>query len=581
MFIRRNVQSEKGLDIRIKIKYTLLEIINVQSGGEMGVVYKLKPEIKEFILDKKQADPILSCRGLAGLVEDNFKIKLSKSTINAIIKAAKLSMPVGRRRKKRRRPKQEVPLQITTPQETKMVAVPINIPEQVEQVLEVQREAGELNLGLIWLKAADYLLGGANYLVEEIKKHSRQEIPDIFAKTESLIYMPLFGATKEDLLKQEECSGLLFDKKLASEEILSYLNDLQHVQTLPPNLSQIISDIFLDISGIKVTLSSNSTFYLDSQLYTVWSTPHIPSDFSSTIYNIKGYINRYFQGYDPLVLLMAPGYDMPTKEFFDFMSCLEGTEKNITSLALYGDKLKELEVIALGHNRRRYFVFGLWPWQFTEFRQVKKIGEFRPFRFEALNMGLYLADAELELLQPDVNKRVTLRGCALKGKLDEKVRLLVLSNLSMEKATAEQLLNLYLSHWPSLEEAFRDYSRKIELFTYTADSRHFLSTQGLPFQKPDAADIKAVFEYYLKLLDCYVRWHFLPAGYENKDFSTVNEQFYCLKARLDKQKGLVLVTPQAPSGYPFLKELGYACRRINEREIVFTGAKRLFLNVAA
>jgi len=110
------------------------------------------------------------------------------------------------------------------------------------------------------------------------------------------------------------------------------------------------------------------------------------------------------------------------------------------------------------------------------------------------------------------------------------------SFLPAEQATAEQVLTLYLERWPNLDEAFRDYSRKIELFTYTANSRHFLSTESLPFKEPGSQDIKAVFEYYLRLLDYYVRWHFLPAGYENKDFATANEQIYSLKARIKKGK---------------------------------------------
>jgi hypothetical protein len=461
---------------------------------------------------------------------------------------------------------QEVKQQAEVPQQVEEQPQQVEIPQLVHQEVRQQAEAHEAqmeaqNLGTIFLKAADYLLGGTHYFIQEIKRHFSQERADILAKTEALIYTPLLSSSEEGLS--------------------SYLNELQQVSTLVPDFFNIISDIFLDISGIKVILSNGSAFYSDGQLYTVWSSPYMPSDFSSTIYNIKGYINRCFKEDEPFVLFMAPGYDMPTKEFFDFMTSLEGIEKSITSLTLYGDKLREIEVIEVAQNRRRYFIFGLWPWQFIDFRKVKKIGEFRPFRFEALKLDFYLADAELELSQPNVNKVVTLRGAALKGSLNEKIRLLVLSNLTAEKATAEQIANLYLRHWPNLEEAFRDYSRKIELFTYTANSRRFLSTESLAFAKGSPQSIKAVFEYYLKALDYYVRWHFLPTGYENKDFSTVNEQFYSLKASLNKQRELILVTPQLPSGYPFLKDLEYALRRLNEREILFTGAKRLFLNVAS
>ncbi|MFZ2938615.1 MAG: helix-turn-helix domain-containing protein, partial [Candidatus Omnitrophota bacterium] len=79
----------------------------------MGTVYKLKPEIKAFILEKKKENLALSCRKVTQLIEEQFKNKISKSTINAIFKESGLSMPVGRRPKKRRRP--SLKLQIALP----------------------------------------------------------------------------------------------------------------------------------------------------------------------------------------------------------------------------------------------------------------------------------------------------------------------------------------------------------------------------------------------------------------------------------------------------------------------------------
>lgn len=65
----------------------------------MGVVHKLKPEIKKFILEQKKNDKNLSCRKIAALVYAQFKFKLSKSSVNSILKQAGFSMPVGRRPK--------------------------------------------------------------------------------------------------------------------------------------------------------------------------------------------------------------------------------------------------------------------------------------------------------------------------------------------------------------------------------------------------------------------------------------------------------------------------------------------------
>ena len=63
----------------------------------MGVVHKLKPEVRVFIKEQKSLNPSLSCRAFTLLITEKLKIKVSKSSINAIFREAGLSMPIGRR----------------------------------------------------------------------------------------------------------------------------------------------------------------------------------------------------------------------------------------------------------------------------------------------------------------------------------------------------------------------------------------------------------------------------------------------------------------------------------------------------
>jgi len=44
----------------------------------MGVVYKLTPPIKEFILKAKEAEKKISCRQMAKLVKEKFGLDVSK-----------------------------------------------------------------------------------------------------------------------------------------------------------------------------------------------------------------------------------------------------------------------------------------------------------------------------------------------------------------------------------------------------------------------------------------------------------------------------------------------------------------------
>jgi hypothetical protein len=275
---------------------------------------------------------------------------------------------------------------------------------------------------------------------------------------------------------------------------------------------------------------------------------------------------------------MAPGYDTPTKEFFDFIGSLETVKKQISKLTLYGQKFEELVEVQLDIAQKCHFIFGLWPWQFAGSRKVNAMGEFKPFYFGPVQEDFYLANIEVELSQPSVNQKVTLKGCALKRNLDEKVKLIILSNFTQEKAP-EELAKIYLNHWPNLEEAFRDYGRKIELFTYTAGSQRSFSTDILGREKEAFRDLKPLFEHYLEVLDLFVRHHFLPSGYEDKDFPTAKERFYSLGGRIKRKKQGLFITFRPPSGYLFLKDLEYACRRLNERGIAFAGGERIWFSV--
>ncbi|HLD49986.1 MAG TPA: helix-turn-helix domain-containing protein, partial [bacterium] len=62
----------------------------------MGVVYKFRKEVIDFVLQQKRTDHDLGCRQLAALISEKFKIQVSKSSVNAIIKSANLSNAVGR-----------------------------------------------------------------------------------------------------------------------------------------------------------------------------------------------------------------------------------------------------------------------------------------------------------------------------------------------------------------------------------------------------------------------------------------------------------------------------------------------------
>ena len=507
----------------------------------MGVIYKLEPEITSFILEKKKVDVNLSCRQISQLILDKFQINVSKSSVNLIIKGAGLSAHVGRRQKKRKHRK-EFPMPALPAIEVK-AALPV---AQIKPELTPQAEV----IAPILLKSADSLLGLSQHIEGLIRVGLNQPKGDYQSLAERLIYAQLSSQGIEPSLN--ELGG---QKEAIALAILN---------TLPA--------IFRQVRCIKLTLSNNSSFYLDAQLHTVWSVPHMPYAFCAPIHQVKNRLNNYLNQKMPLVLFMAPGYDSPTKEFFEFFLGMGSAGKRLISFTLYGNKLEELEKIAVEKELTHTFIFGLWPWQFPEYRKVKSTGEFQPYRHKHLNEDLFLADIEIELSHPKAKEAILLKGCALKKEINDKIKLLILGN-SSGQISAQDLADTYLSLWPNLQEGFQDYSRKVELFTYTANSQPIFSTEIIGSPTDDAAGI---FNHCLKVLDLCVRWYFLPLGYMDKDLQTAKERFYGLDCKLRAEKDFILATFSPPAGYSFLKDLQYACRRINENPIFLADGKRLW-----
>ena len=685
----------------------------------MGVIHKLKPEVRDFIIEQKRLRPSLSCRAFTLLIAEQLKVKVSKSSINAIFREAGLSMPIGRRVKHKKQKvetlgdrvklalqapvaasveiksepvveqqpalilplvKQQEPQQSAeekilqeiqqqhdrlaqesaqqaeeaqekvqqqeqlrkfqeqeakrkVEEESKRLVVEQQAAEEARLKEETQRKVEEeskrlvveqqaaeearrkeedarlaveqqaaeearfkkeekaaqgatvraaeeplsgkddefasvsilpqsrLSSGAVLLKAIDCLIGGSSQINAILCKRINRDPAQMLSLTQALIFNSLFEKNKNfsDLWS-------LVGKQYSQETLQSYSEQVQQVRSIKLDILHVISNIFTETRGVKVHFPDGDIVYLDGQLHTTWSTASLPSDFSGTVYGLKNYLNRYFFEAAPLVLFTAPGYDIPPKEFFTLLFNFSNLSKAPDVLTLYGNKLEDLESISL-HSQKSYsVVFCLWPWQFTSQRKVKKLGDFKPSYIESVNKNLYLAEIEMDLLQPSLGQSIALRGCAVKTNLNEKTRLVILSN-NMPVESLDKLVGLYLSHWPNLEESFQDFSRKIELSTYTGNAQKFASLSDSATNSEPVEELEEIFANYIKMLDTYLRWYFLPSGYQQKDFVFTSENFYKLSAMFVANKSRASVKMQVASDYPYLKDLEYLIRRFNERQI--------------
>jgi len=596
----------------------------------MGVIHKFKPEVLSFIIENKQKNSALSCRQLISLILTQFQVEVSKSSINAIFKENNLSMPIGRRPKLKKKKFNLPVLPVIEEIKTVMVVKPGDgaikiepspglkeepnseekrIKEAQEWAVKLQEEERKrveekLNLekqrlkdedikikaeaailpkveftapeilpedrvcsGAIILKALDCLIGGSKEINAAVSRAIVGRPEDSLNLTEALIFEPLTGKDNPSTL------GGLIGTRYSQEKLSSYYARIKQITGIGLDTAKIISNVFNQAKGVKVHFIDGSVIHLDGQLHSSWPAAHLPYDFSNTVYGLKNDLNKYFLQGQPLVLFCPAGDDIFPKDFFNLLLNIGSKDNYPDSLTLFGNKSEELDTISLNPKNRCFLVFGLWPGQFTLSRKVKKIGDFHLKHIKGIGRDLYLGEVEIDLLRASLNQSITLKGCAVKTGLNEKIRLVIL-NSNEQAMGLEELAGIYLSRWPNFEEAFLDFSRKIELFNCAGKEQKFLDKDRFKIDAEGLGlELESIFASYIKMLDLYLRWHFLPAEYTEKDLSFTSECFYKLPVKLMTSQSKIKAITMVSRDYPFLKDLEYLNCRLNERQIYAANGK--------
>jgi len=511
----------------------------------MGVIYKLKPEIKNYIIEQKKNDPNFSCRKLPAIVLNKFQVKLSKSTINTIIKEAGLSSTVGRKPKPGKR--------------------------------------GLANgSGVFFLKAMDSLCGGSFELVKLLKNKIQSDSPGLLEKTEFLLYSSLFGKTGDLVLNKDSGIWGLINSRLNQVSISFYLSELQRIKELPGMMSNVFQGSLRQVHSIKLEVDNKFICFIDGKFHLAWASNHMPEDFSSPFYHIDNYLNSIFNDGKPFVFFMSAGYETPTNEFINLISTLNSKEPRELKITYYDNKLKEIKNQIIKINKQIGIIFGLWPWQFSSNRQIELKDNLQKISLKPLDKEYYISPAKVELTASENFKglKIELNGFTLKLNPQDNPRLYVLSN-PVPLSKNENICLNYLKHWPNLSQTLQDFSKKMESFKFAKANSIPDKTAGEEENNGDftSLDIYKIISSYLIGLSNQFGHYYLPSNQNILDFQILKERFYDLPATIEQFDDSSLVTFITPIGYNYLGDLEYACNRLNESEIYLFNRNKTWFRV--
>ncbi|MDD5237151.1 MAG: hypothetical protein PHU91_05775 [Candidatus Omnitrophica bacterium] len=591
----------------------------------MSGEYKLLPEIKNFILEHKKAYPQISCRKLASVAQDKFQVKISKSSINAIIKEAGLSDRIGRKSLKAKpaltktapetkSKAQSAPIQALPEPKTKAFlpepeptpsSEPIKEPEPLpkpepEPIPEpIAEQKSEPESKPIPEPLPEQKPEPKPEPIPEPEVNPHPELPvkpepipepveikpvKVFAEAGFYIFQAadLALGGLDYILQLCRLPGQ--DEKQISEiyaELAKgvFTKDITALKKYPePRLSGDISQSLnqicqqlprkLDeIRSFKITLDDGRNFYIDAEFNSLWPTNNIAREFCANIGWAKANLVDRLKN-KGILLLSAP---LDLKQLDNLFTWMKVPAEKIEIMAEGTRVISAMEDTILD---KRNFIFAALPQQLERSLKIRSSKEELNLVIQRSREEFQVIESEIELSASISRTETKIRMFALKRPGQAKPFICLYTNFTSEEADAQTVVLRFLEAWPDPLFAFNDLDKKNELFTYALERR-------FPIY-PDRPSLnwEDILAFWNNALNIYCLRHFTIPEEGLRSLDVLKEKFYDLKAEIESTEKYSLVRLILPEKYAFRKELEYLIKRMNQKCLFDLNNRRLWFALA-
>ncbi len=469
--------------------------------NEMGVIYKLKSEIVDFIVNEKKTTPRLSCREMVSIVEQKFQIKVSKSSVNDIFKQFELSGPLGRKplvdknlrkfqipeEKKNQLFKSALSDQSTkTKEEEKRDKISEDKkPEnsilshlaysadqtKIENIhpknnFSKEKELSRLSvnheketgtdilydgLGSYFLKAAEWELDNTSILGKLIKKYIDPDYEnDIDQTSEILLFLLVFGIQDLKEINFYKQKGLWvvndLENSIDVQRIHALVNSIKNIKNFSLKFFTEILYIFSEIAYLKIFLEDKTELFLDPQYHTLWTQTEIFDSLPTkkAIFNIT---HLLITNNEPFILYRIPEKEKFSSQIFHLIAAFENLAgKGISQITMYNENIDEVVRFHSIPAIKRFFILGGWMEQQEIKNNLQKKIEFQ-YLGKYFGFEVSFAEKSLDLQDTLISKqKVPVRAIFLRKfsqkKYDDEV---IFTNLPNDIVPAREVAMKYLS----------------------------------------------------------------------------------------------------------------------------------------
>ena len=524
----------------------------------MGVIHKLRENIIEFILEQKKNNPSLSCRQLVRLINNQFQIQVSKSSINKVVQSAQLSSSVGRR---------EV---FPKPPRPKKFQIP---PAKKEELLLsfAQMDAAKIKYqapiyegtGFILLKAAQWETAECPPLVKLIKKSAEDFLNNESGTVcDAFLFLKMAGCKTAGEIGQYERHALWLWNDLKDRSKLTKL--WERIENLEYSISHLIEyryeqeQAFYEVKGFKLYLEDGTELVLDAAMTSFW-TKTVPCNLSRPIQKAVSFLSKYLiSNNQSLILKTAP------ENLAGVAACFEDVNgKAIKKITVFNHEDQETTSFSQIPKRKRIFMAGVWPWQ-NAFKEL--------IHSEAGNKAdfVYKGPGPIDGLRVVVTAP---EKAADPGPV-------ILTN--QKDIPVEEIVERYMLRWPGCGQ----YQEKDFFPVKEAEARPFKKGTADFFSyiyrgEEGLNTPRAILNNYFEGLHAYCRRHFFPASWAELDLSTAVSRLYGLSGCLEEVKNCLMVRLRTDSSCSRAGELEEIAQKFNENYVIDTKGRRLMLEVVS
>ncbi|MDP8265714.1 MAG: hypothetical protein P9M07_02075 [Candidatus Aceula meridiana] len=554
----------------------------------MGITYKLKKEVVGYILDQKQANSSLSCRKLAEMASEHFHKKISKSSVNSILKQTALSSPIGRRASKKKAPSvfklpeyrkeqlfQKAPLHL--------VETPKIEPKAPEPEIEIGASG---SISAMLLKAVQWEVCREPLLSAILSKYSDCPLSrEIDSICDALLMMPIFGIRRAEDLSNPEGKSLREFLGLSQPfDLVKISKVLNSLQALEKNKIQILleySQIFTEIELFRIILENDTELSIDARMNSVWTKDNVHSSGSLPLNKALDFLSREIVANNSPVILREVSQESFALNLSTMFYAFENVDSfRIKRIELIDGKQEIMTSFDNILNRKRQAIIGLSADQ-PEIRQlVDDNAQKKSFSLPFFQKNVVYQSFQTTMPIVNSSHAFSLRGAVFSIEGQPNSRAALITNISEKDASIEQNISSYAKRWINWAQSGdekKDKNPDRAQKSFSLDEKESLGIDCSAFSTAPFAGI-IVKNIVVRLYEL-AQQYFLPPAETKRSFEETCRAFSCLKGLIAKDNNFIKVHLDPPKNSSNWKALQHIAFRVNQAAIFepLTGQRLLFV----